>query len=96
MILHLFKNLARNGPGAGTTGTTGTGTSRPNGKGADDIYYTDYGFALEWQEEGDKEAAYERRYTWNERNLMASSKDRRYTVHYPVRGGRGAGFPCPL
>jgi RHS repeat-associated protein len=46
-----------------------------------DLYYTDYGFGL-FEDSGTDTKTYERRYTWNERNLLASSVDRQYAVSY--------------
>jgi RHS repeat-associated protein len=46
-----------------------------------DLYYTDYGFGL-FQEGQTDTKVYERKYTWNERNLMSSSVDRQYAVTY--------------
>jgi hypothetical protein len=46
-----------------------------------DLYYTDYGFGL-FQEGQTDTKVYERKYTWNERNLMATSVDRQYAVTY--------------
>jgi RHS repeat-associated protein len=46
-----------------------------------DLYYTDYGFGL-FQEGQTDTKVYERKYTWNERNLLASSVDRQYSVTY--------------
>jgi RHS repeat-associated protein len=46
-----------------------------------DLYYTDYGFGL-FQEGQTDTKVYERKYTWNERNLLASSVDRQYAVTY--------------
>jgi hypothetical protein len=46
-----------------------------------ELYGTNYGFALE--NGGDLESgAYERRYDWNERNLMVSSRDAANSVQY--------------
>jgi RHS repeat-associated protein len=46
-----------------------------------DLYYTDYGFGL-FQEGQTDTKVYERKYTWNERNLLSSSVDRQYAVTY--------------
>ena len=53
----------------------------------EDVYGTDYGFGLDAPKETEQANpqdlfAYRRNYTWNERNLLAKSSDRNFTVHY--------------
>ena len=53
----------------------------------EDVYGIDYGFGLDAPKETEQANpqdlfAYRRNYTWNERNLLAKSSDRNFTVHY--------------
>jgi RHS repeat-associated protein len=48
-----------------------------------DLYWADYGFGtVRPGGDGGEDAPYQRRYQWNERNLLSESSDRSHTVQY--------------
>jgi RHS repeat-associated protein len=55
----------------------------PDYNAEDDLYSTDYGFGLLHPDsQTQQDRTFQRNYTWNERNLLQTTRDNSYTVHY--------------